>query len=99
MTRDAIKLYGKENFTIELIEECPQEQANEKERYWIKFYNSYEDKTKGYNLTPGGDGRALSDEQINKILSLWNAGKSVPEISRELDIPSSTVYHRLDKTF
>lgn len=34
---------GKENFFIEIIENCPNELLNERERYWIKFYNSYND--------------------------------------------------------
>ena len=45
--------YGKDNFYWEVIEECSKEDLNEKEIYWIKFYNSYSD---GYNQTPGGDG-------------------------------------------
>ena len=40
----AIRKYGKENFYIELIEEVPQEELNNRECYWIKFYDSY------YNL-------------------------------------------------
>jgi len=38
------------NFTFELIEECPREQLNEKERQWIQMYQS--DKM-GYNITKG----------------------------------------------
>jgi hypothetical protein len=26
--------YGPENFTYEIIEECPKEQLDEKEKYW-----------------------------------------------------------------
>lgn len=49
----AIKKYGEENFKWEIIENnIPNEKLNERERYWIKFYNTYED---GYNLTEGGD--------------------------------------------
>ena len=29
----AIKKYGKENFSFEILEECPTEQLNEKETY------------------------------------------------------------------
>ena len=48
----AIHKYGIENFTFEIIEECQAEELNEKERYWIQYYDSY---NKGYNKTPGGD--------------------------------------------
>lgn len=34
------------------MEECPNELLNEKERYYIKQYNTY---SQGYNLTLGGD--------------------------------------------
>jgi hypothetical protein len=41
----------------------------EKEKYWIKFYNSM-DQNVGYNLTAGGDGtfgKKHSDETKEKI--------------------------------
>ena len=47
----AIKKYGKENFDIDIVEECPQGLLDEKERYYINYYNSYNE---GYNLTLGG---------------------------------------------
>jgi hypothetical protein len=40
------------NFTFELLEECPKDQLNAKEKQWIDFYNSAElgfNKTKGNN--------------------------------------------------
>lgn len=49
---DAIEKYGIDNFLFEVIEECEKEQLNEKERYWIQFYDS---NHIGYNLTAGGD--------------------------------------------
>lgn len=41
---------GLENFSFELLEECPKEQLNEKEMYWISMYQS--DKF-GYNIQIG----------------------------------------------
>ncbi len=62
----AIAKYGIENFTFEILEECPKEQLNEREKYWINFYDTYNN---GYNLTSGGDavrgeehGRAILTE-------------------------------------
>ena len=37
MERDGI-----ENFTFELLEECPKENLNERETYWIKFFGAKE---------------------------------------------------------
>lgn len=47
----AIHKYGKDKFHISLLEECPIENLNNREKYWINFYNSYNE---GYNLTKGG---------------------------------------------
>ena len=48
----AIKKYGKENFHFSIIEECDASLLNEKECYWIKFYNSV--IPNGYNMIQGG---------------------------------------------
>lgn len=50
----AIRKHGVENFSIETLEECSQEKMVEREIYWIKHFNTYNDK-KHYNMTPGGD--------------------------------------------
>lgn len=49
----ALEKYGKENFKKEILEECSEEELNEKERYWIKKFNALEDES-FYNLTEGG---------------------------------------------
>ena len=60
----AIRKHGKENFTFEIIEECEDEVANERERVWIERFDSFK---RGYNLTSGGDHFEFSDETIQKI--------------------------------
>ena len=37
-------------FTFEVIEECPDELANDRETYWIEYYHAYE---AGYNTNSG----------------------------------------------
>ena len=45
----AIRKYGKENFTIVIIDKAAsQDELNQKEQYWIKHYSSIEN---GYNET------------------------------------------------
>ena len=45
----AIRKYGKDNFTIEIIDTAQsQDELNRKEQYWIQYYNSVKD---GYNET------------------------------------------------
>lgn len=46
----AMSDYGLWNFSFEVLEECTREQLNEKEKYYISLYNSYEF---GYNSTRG----------------------------------------------
>lgn len=62
--------YGEENFTLEIIDfSDTYDELKEKEKYWIKQYNSI-DRTIGYNLTEGGDGtfgRKHSEETKEKI--------------------------------
>lgn len=48
---NAIKKYGIENFTFSVIE-GPIDNYNERERYWIQYYDSYYN---GYNNTEGGE--------------------------------------------
>lgn len=48
---DAMADEGIWNFTFELLEQCPKEQLNEREKYYIDFYES---KAFGYNKTAGG---------------------------------------------
>ena len=51
----AIHKYGRENFTIEILEKCETlAQANEREKYYVKFFNCK--SPNGYNLTDGGEG-------------------------------------------
>lgn len=61
--------YGEENFTLEIIDFADTyDELKEKEKYWIKWYNST-DRSIGYNLTEGGDGtfgRMHSEETKEK---------------------------------
>lgn len=51
----SIKKYGWENHKTEVIEICSIKKLNEKEIYWISFYNSF-GTFHGMNLTIGGEG-------------------------------------------
>lgn len=72
----AINKYGINNFTFEIIEQCNPEQLDERERFWIEYFNSY---AEGYNRTPGGSSlrgeehpRAiLTKEQVWQIRDLY----------------------------
>jgi group I intron endonuclease len=79
LLHNAIKKNGIDSFKIEEIGNCvTDEEANEKEKYFINYYNSL---NSGYNLTTGGDGgdtlfkltpeqRELRIEKIKKTFAL-----------------------------
>lgn len=71
----AMRKYGNEHFTIDKIEEVDNNQLNEREQYWINYYNTYYN---GYNATFGGDGKRIDYTQI---FQLWNDGKLITEIA------------------
>ena len=50
--------YGEDSFTFDILEECTQDKLNEREMYWIDYYNSYKS---GYNKSLGGEGTIGKD--------------------------------------
>ena len=93
----AIHKYGKENFIIEEIEKCNQELLNEREKYWISFYNSYEN---GYNSTLGGQDHTKMPKLIKKsieIIELYQEGFSLRELAKEYNVDHATIKLLLTK--
>ena len=66
----AIRKYGLENFTFEVLEECDISELNDKEVYYISKYNTH--SKLGYNQDDGGDHAShylkLSDELVSEII-------------------------------
>lgn len=89
----AIRKYGIENFDFVIIELCKPEDLNDKEIYWIKYYNSYEDVNKGYNLTPGGHAPVIA--QPLEIYKMWDEGMTIAEIIEETQLNKSTIHKYL----
>lgn len=87
----ALKKYGIENFLIEEVEECDSSILNEKEKYWIAFYDSYEN---GYNATLGGDGNCTCNHSL--IYALWNEGKTITEICKITNYGREAISKALD---
>lgn len=80
---DAINKYNKENFIIELLEECEYNLANEREIYYINFYNST-NKEMGYNMTIGGDGGRMPEESLKKMILKKTGMKLSEEHKRKI---------------
>jgi group I intron endonuclease len=62
---NALKKYGWENFSINIIEDCSDELLNEKEIYWIKEKKSL--FPTGYNILEGGNQARHTDISKQKL--------------------------------
>lgn len=88
----AIRKYGINNFTIVIIDTCnTHDQANEKEKYWIKTFDSYHS---GYNATTGGQDGGYNGKQVDvydldgKYLKSYLNAK---EAAKEMEVSYSTI--------
>lgn len=87
----AMRKYGIENFSIEVIEDNIEEEIiGEKEREYIQKYNSYYN---GYNSTFGGEGESSVDFSI--IEKLFLEGFNCLQISEKTGYTSKTISHAL----
>ena len=59
----ALRKYGIENFSFEVLEECDVDKLDEREIYWINELDTYKN---GYNMTLGGGGRNEGKESYSK---------------------------------
>ena len=92
---NAIKEFGKENFIIETIEECEDDVADDREIYWIQYYDSYHN---GYNYTLGGrDNKLIMTDKVQEVLDLWNQGLTVNRIIEKTKLNVETVRGYLNK--
>ena len=80
----AIRKYGEDKFYIELLEECTIEELNEREKYWIAFFNSTDNKF-GYNISIGGNTvRTTKELNKEKVIKLFNSGVPAYKIAKIL---------------
>lgn len=82
----AMRKYGIDHFFIEEIEECDNEMLDDREIYWVSYYDSYNN---GYNETLGGDGNRKYNPAI--FIELWQDGFSCKEIADEMGCATHTV--------
>jgi len=99
---EAISEFGRNSFRREIIEEIEisdHKYIDEREEYWISYYNS-RDRSIGYNITKGGSGWSSfgikrteetrrKQSEIGKGRDPWNKGLKSPyteeQIQRMLD--------------
>ncbi|NJO48219.1 MAG: GIY-YIG nuclease family protein [Leptolyngbyaceae cyanobacterium RM2_2_4] len=96
--KNAIKLHGKENFTIEEIYRAETlEELNRKEQEFIIKYNTL--APNGYNLTTGGERPKFSEETIQKMSfskkgkPAWNKGLTKEDSRVQSYIRSGESHH------
>ena len=82
----AIQKYCIYAFTYEILEECPLNKLNEREQYWINYYDTVNN---GYNCSAGGEqqsvgennGRAkLTEQDVIKIRKAYAAHKRQKDV-------------------
>ena len=98
----AIKKYGINAFSYEIIEECLINELNDREQYWIEYYDTFKN---GYNCSIGGlqqsmgenNGRSkLAEKDVIKIRQAYAAHKKQKEIYEEYkDIISFSYFQNL----
>lgn len=90
-----IRQYNKDNFLFEVIEECAISQLDEKENYWIQYYNTI--VPNGYNILEETDTNHTNycfydKDIIDKIFDLLlNSNLTQKQIADKLNVTSSMV--------
>lgn len=76
----AMRKYGKENFAWEIIDcsATTMEELEELEKAYIKFYNSFDNKEKGYNTQSGGNSLFKITEEEKRKRSERAKGENNP---------------------
>lgn len=91
--------YGVEHFSCSVIETCAENELDEKEIYWINFYDSYK---KGYNMTIGGKNQThlqrnpveVYDLEGNYIETCSSAGEASRKYNINRSLLSQILLHR-----
>lgn len=78
----AMYKYGISHFRIESLEKVDDSNVDEREKYWINYYQSYQ---KGYNATKGGKGYKTPSPTTKKHYSLGRC-KPVWQIDKDTNI-------------
>lgn len=84
--------FGLDNFSFEVLEYCEKNLLNEKEQYYIDYFNSIED---GYNMKLGGNfNNTISDETVDKIIELLqDSNFTQREIAIQTKVSKTFVNH------
>lgn len=86
----AFRKYGIDNFKFEIIEECNNEELNQRETYWIDYFDTF---FHGYNQTLGGDTtiRQPKENVIGVISDLINTKMLHKDIASKWNMSTEMV--------
>lgn len=79
MLHKAIQEKGHNNFELKELERVPLSKLDEREKYWITFYDTY---ANGYNCTPGGQECRFSQHPCIKVVENGFIIDSAAELAR-----------------
>ena len=92
-----LRAVGEDQFDFVILEECSVELLDEREKYWISFYDTINN---GYNLTPGGQGyrgeenpgARLTEDEVRQIIILLEEHKlNNREIAERFSVCQNTI--------
>ena len=86
----ALREYGADNFIITTIEYVSDDNASERERYWISYFDTF---ATGYNSTFGGDGR--NTQCLSNAKQLYEDGLTLREIANRYSCDVGTLRKNL----
>ena len=90
----AFSKYGIDNFSIEEIEECDNAILDEREIYWIDYFNAYRE---GYNCTIGGEGGIKTyEENIDIIIERYQQGERLDLLCKEYHYDYACIRPKLE---
>lgn len=87
---NAMRKYGVEHFHIEQVEKCSDNIVNEIEKYWIEYFDTFNN---GYNDTLGGDGRSYIDYDL--VVENYFIFHNQLEVAKTMGIAARTVRYIL----
>ena len=97
----AIHKYGRDKFHIKLLEECPIEKLDEREIYWIAYYDSFKN---GYNLTLGGNSNRFSLCKLENSINIEKFKQYIiefrplaTEVASHFGISKCSVYNLINR--
>ena len=91
---NAMRKYGIENFEIEELECCDISLLDEREIFWIKFFNTFYN---GYNATLGGKGGHTLNLDEKIIVEKYKKYGTMKKVAKEYNCSKDTIKNILMK--